>query len=136
MQYFFIKIFFILFFLKPTNEQLIRSYMAQQQQAWNNGNIDKFMEHYWKSDSLKFIGKKGITYGWQNTLDNYKKSYPTKNEMGTLQFSNLQFTPINKSYVYVIGQWNLQREKPIGGYFTLLWKKINGKWVIINDHSS
>jgi len=40
--------------------------MKTQEQSWNKGDVRGFMEYYWKSDSLKFIGSKGITYGWQN----------------------------------------------------------------------
>ena len=63
---------------------LVLNHLHSQQKAWNEGNIDGFMSSYWNNDSLKFIGSKGITYGWQKTLDNYKKSYPNKEAMGKL----------------------------------------------------
>lgn len=114
----------------------IRLAMNAQQMAWNAGNIEKFMAHYWHSDSLKFIGSKGLTYGWQSTFDNYKKSYPTPAAMGELTFTLLEITPVSPNYVYVIGKWMLQKEKPVGGHFTLLWKKIKGQWLIVADHTS
>jgi hypothetical protein len=107
-----------------------------QQQAWNRGDVPGFMEHYWHDDSLKFIGGKGITYGWQKTLDNYLKSYPDKAAMGMLKFTIVEATLLSPVSVYVIGKWELQKEKPVGGYFTLMWKKIEGKWVIVSDHTS
>lgn len=110
--------------------------MKTQEEAWNKGDIKGFMEYYWKSDSLKFIGSKGITYGWQKTLDNYIKGYPTKSAMGILTFSILEITQLSNSSIYVIGKWDLKKEKPSGGYFTLLWRKINDKWVIVADHTS
>lgn len=110
--------------------------MKAQELAWNKGDIAGFMEYYWKSDSLKFIGSKGITYGWQKTYDNYIKGYPTKEAMGILKFTIKEITQLSKTSIYVIGQWNLEKEKPSGGYFTLLWKKINGQWVIVADHTS
>lgn len=116
--------------------ELVLSHLQSQQQAWNDGNIDGFMTYYWNNDSLKFIGSKGITYGWQKTLDNYKKSYPNKEAMGKLQFTILEHTQVGKNYIYIIGKWNLQKEKPANGHFTLLWKKIKNKWVIISDHTS
>jgi ketosteroid isomerase-like protein len=110
--------------------------MHQQEVAWNNGNIDGFMNGYWKSDSLKFVGKNGIKYGWQNTLENYKKSYPDKATMGTLKFDVIQLEVYGKS-AFVLGKWQLKREKDTpNGYFTLFWKKINGHWVIVIDHTS
>lgn len=110
--------------------------MKAQELAWNNADISGFMKYYWKSDSLKFIGSKGITYGWQKTFDNYVKGYPNKEAMGVLIFTIKEITQLSKTSIYVIGQWELKKEKPTGGYFTLLWKKINGQWVIVSDHTS
>ena len=115
---------------------MVLAEMEAQESSWNNGDIPGFMEYYWKSDSLKFIGSKGITYGWQKTLDNYLKSYPDKAAMGILKFSVKECTQLSDTSIYVIGSWNLEKEKPVGGYFTLLWKKIEGKWVIVVDHTS
>jgi ketosteroid isomerase-like protein len=119
-----------------SNIKKILENMNAQQTAWNNGDIDGFMIYYWKSDSLKFIGKKGITYGWQSTIENYKRSYPDKASMGILKFTILEATPLSDDAVYVIGKWELQKEKPVSGHFTLLWRKINDQWVIVSDHTS
>jgi ketosteroid isomerase-like protein len=111
--------------------------MKLQENAWNNFVIDGFMAHYWNSDSLMFIGSKGVTYGWKQTLANYKKNYNSKELMGVLTFTNLKFDVLSKNAVYVIGKWQINRkETQIGGHYTLLWKKINGKWVIVCDHTS
>ncbi len=110
--------------------------MKAQEVAWNNADIKGFMTYYWQSDSLKFIGSKGITYGWQKTYDNYIKSYPTIEAMGILNFTIKEATQLSATSIYVIGQWKLNKQKPVGGYFTLLWKKINGNWVIVADHTS
>ena len=114
----------------------VLSLMKIQEAAWNNGNVTEFMTYYWKSDSLKFIGSKGITYGWQKTLNNYLKSYPTKEAMGLLKFTILEASQLSKNSIYIIGKWELSKEKPVGGHFTLLWKKIKGDWVIVADHTS
>jgi len=114
----------------------VENNMKAQESAWNNADIKGFMKYYWKSDSLKFIGSKGITYGWQKTYDNYVKGYPTKEAMGILTFTIKEISQLSKISIYVIGQWDLKKEKPSGGYFTLLWKKINGAWVIVSDHTS
>jgi ketosteroid isomerase-like protein len=118
----------------PTGE--VKSLMNQQEKSWNRGDIPGFMKHYWKSDSLKFIGSKGITYGWQKTYDNYVKSYPTQEAMGILRFTIIECTQLSPTSIYVIGKWELAKDKPSGGHFTLLWKKIEGKWVIVADHTS
>ncbi len=123
--------------LSQKEVEAVKSLMNKQQQAWNKFDLEGFMEHYWKSDSLKFIGSRGLTYGWQKTLDNYKKSYPTSEAMGQLVFDINSAEALSSSVVYVIGKWTLhKKEKDVGGYFTLLWKKINKKWVIVADHTS
>ncbi|MDX2173980.1 MAG: DUF4440 domain-containing protein [Bacteroidota bacterium] len=134
-----IFIFFVTFSLYSFSQKdIIRvtENMKTQEEAWNIGDIEGFMDYYWNNDSLKFIGSKGITYGWQKTLDNYKKGYPNKDAMGTLNFTILEATQLSKTSIYVIGKWELKKEKPSGGHFTLLWRKINKKWLIVSDHTS
>jgi ketosteroid isomerase-like protein len=115
----------------------VKKCMNLQQEAWNKGNMEGFMAHYWKSDSLKFIGHKGITFGWQQTLDNYKKTYATKEAMGQLTFDVADAQQLSKTSVFVVGKWAIKTaDKEVGGFYTLLWKKIKGKWVIVVDHTS
>lgn len=119
------------------DELLIRNAMLEQERAWNGGDIEKFMEPYWMSDSLMFIGKSGVTYGWQNTLNNYKKGYPDSAAMGKLKFEILHIKRLSVLYFSVVGKWQLTRSiGDVGGHFTLLFRKIKNKWVIISDHSS
>lgn len=119
------------------DETAIRSLMQLQENAWNIGNPEGFMKGYWESDSLMFIGKSGITYGWQNTLNNYKKNYPDKAAMGILKFTLLELKPLLPDHYFVAGKWHLKRTiGDLEGHFTLLFKKINNEWVIIADHSS
>lgn len=108
-----------------------------QDEAWNHGDIDGFMQTYWNNDSLIFIGKSGPTYGWQQTLDRYKKGYPDSAAMGKLHFDLIEIKKLSSKYYFVVGKWYLQRSiGDINGSFTLLLKKIKGKWLIIADHSS
>lgn len=119
------------------DEQTILNTMDQQKNAWNTGNLQAFMEPYWKSDSLMFIGKSGITYGWQNTLNNYKKGYPDTTAMGKLNFTILHVKRLSVLYFSVVGKWELTRTAGnLSGHFTLLFKKIGNKWLIVSDHSS
>ena len=95
------------------------------------------MNTYWKSDSLKFIGKDGITYGWQATIDRYKNKYPNKAHMGLLNFEVLVMEYLGDSSMMVVGKWGLKREMgDVGGHFTLIWKKIGSRWLIVTDHTS
>ena len=120
-----------------TDEQQIRSVLDAQKNAWNAGDINRFMNTYWKNDSLLFIGKSGVTYGWQNTLNNYKKGYPDTSAMGKLDFDILHVNRISQTHYFVIGKWHLTRSiGNVGGHFSLLLRKVRKKWLIIADHSS
>ena len=119
------------------DEVAIRNILATQNTAWNRGDIDNFMKGYWENDSLMFIGKSGVTYGWLNTLKNYKKGYPDTAAMGKLTFTLIQVKKLSKEYYHVTGKWFLKRSiGDIGGHYTLLFRKINGRWLIVSDHSS
>jgi hypothetical protein len=118
------------------DKQAIINIMKAQEEAWSNHNLEGFMQGYWKSDSLKFYGSNGLTYGWEQTLANYKKGYPTKDHSGTLNFKINDITPINDEAYYVMGEYHLTR--PVGdanGVFMIIFKKINGEWKIVADTS-
>jgi ketosteroid isomerase-like protein len=122
---------------QQTPEQQIRKLMEDQQNAWNRGDVDAFMEGYWKSDSLLFIGSNGVTYGYHNTLIRYKKTYDSREKMGALAFELLHLIPVSAEAYLVVGKWNLTRTiGNIGGYYTLVFRKINGQWRIVSDHTS
>jgi uncharacterized protein (TIGR02246 family) len=121
---------------QSTEEIAIRKVLESQQAAWNEGEIERFMEGYWKSDSLQFIGR-SIRYGWKATLEGYKKGYPNKAAMGTLQFDLWQFRKLSEDVWLVSGKYTLTREKDKpSGPFTLIFRKINGRWLIVYDHTS
>ncbi len=132
----------IIFFNNPVSAQqkdakAIRNAMNEQLAAWNAGDIDRFMGTYWSDDSLMFIGKSGVTYGWKKTLENYKKGYPDTAAMGKLDFTILQVKRLSAIHFFVVGKWHLARSiGDVGGAFTLLFQKIKGRWVIVADHSS
>ncbi|MBP7415700.1 MAG: DUF4440 domain-containing protein [Pyrinomonadaceae bacterium] len=116
----------------------IRKIMDDQAAAWNRGDLDAFMSiGYWRSDKLKFVSGDRITYGWQQTLDNYKKTYATRDLMGKLDFSELEIEVLSKNAAFVTGSWHLKREKDDPkGKFTLLFRKFKEGWRIVVDHSS
>ena len=124
-------------FAQSKTQKQIMGLLAAQDEAWNKGDIEGFMQTYWKNDSLMFIGKSGATYGWKNTLNNYKRGYPDTSSMGKLHFTLISIQKLSRKYYSVVGKWYLQRTKgDLQGHFTLLMRKIRGKWVIVQDHSS
>ncbi len=119
------------------DEKNVLDILKNQTESWNRGDIDRFMVGYWQNDSLLFIGQSGVTRGYTNTLNNYKKNYSDTAKMGKLIFDILQVKKLSPDYYWVLGKWSLKRSVgDIGGHYTLLFRKIKGKWVIVADHSS
>jgi len=119
------------------DEMAIRTLLSKQVIAWNKGNLDDFMKGYWENDSLMFIGKSGPTYGYTKTLNNYKKGYPDTAHMGKFTSTIIAVQKLSPDHYFVTGKWFLQRSiGNLEGYYTLLFRKIDGEWKIIADHSS
>ena len=115
----------------------IMNVMSLQQDAWNNGDIDSFMQGYLKSEELVFSGKSGPIYGWENTRKRYYSSYPNTQIMGKLNFTVKKIKSISLNSAYLIGEYYLKRSTEDSyGHFTLLWKKVDDNWLIVSDHTS
>ena len=140
MKSFFLSLVFLLLgfqLIIAQDADAIRSLLYKQQDAWNAGDIEGFMEYYWKSDSLCFMTKNGITNGWQNTLDRYKRGYPDKQSMGNLTFDLIRIDLLAPDAALVAGKWLVDSAtKSAQGYFNLLLRKKNGHWLIVLDHTS
>ncbi len=116
--------------------EAIKSVMNLQEKAWSNNDLEGFMQGYWKNDSLKFFGSSGLTKGWQKTLDNYKRNYPTKEHSGTLKFTIKDISKIEEDSYWVMGKYHLKRSVgDANGVFLIIFKKINGEWKIVADMS-
>lgn len=114
----------------------IRLVMQAQEIAWNNHDLEGFMQGYWKSEELKFYGSNGLTLGWDNTLARYKKAYPTKAESGTLKFVINDISKIEGDNYWVMGEYHLKRDVgDANGVFIIIFKKIAGEWKIVADMS-
>lgn len=117
-------------------ESSINATILEQAEAWNQGDLVRFMSAYWKDDRLTFSSGGETHRGWQVTLNRYRSRYPDQKTMGKLAFSNLETQLLGTDNAMTLGQWQLARDKPVGGNFTLVWKKLDGNWVIVHDHSS
>lgn len=138
MKFLFVLLFVPLIgFSQSNDEKQILDLLSNQTKAWNEGDFDAFMVGYLNSDSLMFIGKSGITYGYAATLNNYRKSYAGADRMGKLSFEILHLKKLGRKNYLVVGKWSLKRTVgDVGGYYTLTFEKQKGSWVIVADHSS
>ncbi len=111
--------------------------LSEQQRAWNDGDLQAFMNGYWNSPNLSFSGSNGVSRGWSAVLDRYRRNYPDKAAMGHLYFSDLEVHPLGDSAALVLGKWYLKRSSgDVGGVFTLVFQKFPDGWKIIHDHTS
>src|SRR6266545_2545839 len=115
----------------------IRAVLQAQEDAWNRGDIDGFMDGYWRSDKTVFVSGDDVSRGWEKVLDRYKKKYTDRAKMGTLAFSNLEITPLGDDSAVVLGSWELKRanDQP-HGRFTLIFRRLPEGWKIVHDHTS
>ena len=139
------QLFCVIFFLvakfsgnaQSRDELKIRKILLAQESSWNKADLRSFMKGYWESDSMLFLGKKGPTYGYAATLNNYLKSYPDRAHTGHFTSKIVSIKRLSKRYYMVIGKWHLQRSVgDVGGYYSLLFKRIKNTWVIVLDHTS
>lgn len=122
---------------READRAAITGALHEQQTAWNRGDVDEFLEGYWRSPELSFSGSGGITRGWDGVRERYKKKYADRAAMGQLEFSELEFHFLGPDAALVLGHWQLKREMGnIGGVFTLVWQRFPEGWRIVHDHTS
>ncbi|MDG1283241.1 MAG: hypothetical protein P8N46_01175 [Flavobacteriales bacterium] len=119
----------------PNEINSIKKILSSQQECWNNGDIDGFMQGYWNSEDLVFTSlNHKPAYGWQNTLKRYKESYPTRSTMGELGFEILDLQLISEKNASLKGKWKLIRENDQpNGLFWLDIEKFDNNWLITKD---
>jgi ketosteroid isomerase-like protein len=115
----------------------IRAVLRAQQDAWNRGDIDGFMDGYARSKSTAFVSEDSVKRGWQRVRDRYRKKYSNRTEMGALAFSDLEITLLSSDSAVALGRWKLKRanDQP-HGRFTLIFKHLPEGWRIVHDHTS
>ena len=128
----------VIFSQSIKEQKVIENILKTQVDLWNRGDIPGFMEYYDHSEDLKFIGKNGVTSGWKATLQRYLTTYPDQETMGNLTFDIKEIDVTAGKTAWILGKWQLARPKKgdVGGYFTILMKKIKGRWLIVRDHTS
>lgn len=124
-------------FDKTAEKTAILAVMSDQQAAWNRGDIEGYMQGYWKSDSLRFASGGNVRYGWQATLEGYRRGYPDRDAIGRLTFSDTDVTFLAPDAAIVFGRWALERktDNP-NGLYTLIFRKLDEGWRVVADHTS
>lgn len=121
------------------DREAILSVLTAQAEAWNRGDLETFLQGYWRSEKTVFAGGDKVHRGFQAMAERYRNSYPTREKMGRLAFSNVAFEQLEGDRAVVTGSWELEiagQEKRPGGVFTLLWRRFPDGWKIVHDHTS
>lgn len=114
----------------------VRAVLDAQEQAWNAGDVQGFLEGYWRSDALRFVSGATLSEGYDATLERYRDRYPDRAAMGRLSFNVVDIEPLGQSAALVFGEWRLERRNDAPyGLFTLVFRRVGGDWVIIHDHT-
>ena len=115
----------------------IRAVLHAQQDAWNRGDIDGFMNGYARSASTVFVSDDTIRRGWETVRARYKEKYSDRAKMGVLTFSEPEITLLSPNAAVVLGRWSLKRAKDQPhGRFTLIFKRLAEGWRVVHDHTS
>jgi uncharacterized protein (TIGR02246 family) len=120
------------------DDAAIRGVLNNQVAAWNKGDLDAFMDGYWKDDKLTFTSGDKVDEGWEATRDSYIERYKSKGkEMGKLAFEKLQVESLSPDVALVRGRFVLAlKDGPRSGRFTLTFRKFPDGWKITSDHTS
>ena len=121
----------------PSSVAEIQSVLTAQQDAWNRGDIDGFMDGYVRSDKLEFVSGGKTTRGWQTVRDRYHRKYDSREKMGTLTFSGIEIHSLNGSNMVATGRWSLRRktDQPHGS-FALIFHHTPAGWRIVHDETN
>jgi ketosteroid isomerase-like protein len=115
----------------------IRSILRAQQDAWNRGDIDGFMNGYARSASTVFISEDSVRRGWETVRARYRQKYSDRAKMGTLSFSDTEINLLSSDAAVVLGRWRVERAKDRPhGRFTLIFRRLPEGWRIVHDHTS
>jgi uncharacterized protein (TIGR02246 family) len=121
----------------PAAAAQIESVLRAQQDAWNGGDIDTFMNGYARSASTVFVSDDQVTRGWDTVRERYRRKYSDRTKMGTLAFSDVEVTMLSPDAAVILGRWTLKRAKDEPhGRFTLIFRRLREGWRIIHDHTS
>lgn len=130
--------FFIPILFAQTDD--VRAVLTHSEEAWNRGDLAAFAAYYDDSPETTFVGREVVRGGVQAILGRYRKTYPTREAMGTLTFSNIDVRALAPDLALVTGEYHLQRTAAGGGNaagrYTLILRKTSAGWKIIHDHSS
>jgi ketosteroid isomerase-like protein len=121
----------------PEARAAITRILAEQQAAWNQGDVAGFMRGYWNSPELTFAGSHDFSKGWEQISDRYRQKYPDQAAMGHLEFTIVELRQVDKNAALVLGKWHLDRAQgELGGIFTLVFERFPEGWRIVHDHTS
>ncbi len=117
-------------------ENEIQSVIDKQKILWNEGNIEGFMGYYWKSEKFTFQSGNQRLHGWEVLLSRYKTSYSGE-DMGVLDFTDVEIRVLSSDFAYVLGRWKLKLKDTVReGLFTIIFQRMSEGWRIIHDHTS
>lgn len=122
-----------------SDREAITTLLMRQQDAWNAGDIDAFMADYVVSDTLRFTSGGSVRYGWDAAMERYLTTYPDRDAMGELTFSDIKVDVLSAEWALAFGAWHLKRGgdwADIGGRYTLLMTRTDAGWKVLYDHTS
>ena len=95
------------------------------------------MNGYWRDEQVRFASGGEVKRGWNRVLSDYERRYPDRAAMGKLRTAGIEISEISNDAALVFGQWIVTaNDTNYCGLFTLLVREIDGRWVVVHDHTS
>src|SRR6476646_6053212 len=87
----------------------IRGVLSAQQEAWNHGDIDGFMNGYARAETTVFVSGDEVTRSWQTVRDRYFKHYGDRAKIGTHTAADRELEQLGADSAIDLGRWELER---------------------------
>jgi hypothetical protein len=116
-------------------KKLLIGILEKQETDWNQGNLKGFLSAYWDSDTLRSVSVRGIYYGKERLQNHLKSTFPDSASMGNLSYDVVHIELIGDNDALLTGKWLRKNDKKFrGGYFSILLRKLQGRWQIVAEH--
>lgn len=126
--------------MNSTSETVaIERLLDEQSAAWSRGDLDGFMQAYWRDPRLYYASAGVCVRGWDALLDSYRQRYGQGAELGQAVFSQVEVELLDGDAAKVHGRFEVEADgtRTAAGSYTLVLRRFAGAgWRIVADQVS
>lgn len=116
----------------------VQRMLSESAVAWNQGDLDGFMNDYLQSDNTTYIGGPGFVKGYDSIYARYEPWFAPGAQRDSLRFEEIRVRRLAAVEAIATARYVLHRGDTVtaSGPFTLVLRHTSRGWKIIHDHSS